>query len=110
MKIETIYKCDYCGKKYNTEEECNICETSHKKFVSLYKQTFDGIGVVPPKYPAELIVELEDDHYALYKFSNPILKENIDDSSDETYNNSNNTSNDVDNTNNSNDITGGYAE
>lgn len=43
LKKETIcYECDYCGKKYDTEEDCSKCEAKHLDLFNAESSRFEG--------------------------------------------------------------------
>lgn len=42
MLEKKYYECEYCGSKYDTEDECKICETSHKKDVLISEMKYQS--------------------------------------------------------------------
>ena len=74
MKTETKYVCEYCGNKFLTEEECQICEQSHhipeKIGEARYSKGF--------KFPDTIRVDFVGEHHAIYKYLKPIPRKDGD--------------------------------
>ena len=74
MKTETLYICEYCGEKYQTEAECQACEQSHAIPTYINEKRYSK-GF---KYPDTLCVEFDNDHYIIYKYLKPVLRKEND--------------------------------
>lgn len=35
-----LYKCDFCNKRYSTQEEAELCEESHEKDLEISKMVY----------------------------------------------------------------------
>ena len=68
MKTETKYVCEYCGNKFEKEEDCQRCEQTHyipeRITEARYSKGF--------KFPDTVCVEFGDNHRAIYKYLKPI--------------------------------------
>lgn len=69
MKTETKYICDYCGKKYLTEEECHTCEESHGIAQTIETARYSEGS----KYPDTICVGFNNDHHIIYKYLKPLV-------------------------------------
>ena len=36
-----LYKCDFCGKEYSTQEKAKLCEGSHEKDLEISSTVYD---------------------------------------------------------------------
>ena len=73
MKTETLFICEFCGEKYQTEAECQTCEQSHAHPTQIAEMRYSK-GF---KYPDTLCVDFNNNHHIIYKYLKPILtKEN----------------------------------
>lgn len=36
-----LYKCDFCGKEYPTQEKAQLCEDSHEKDLKISSSVYD---------------------------------------------------------------------
>lgn len=75
MKKTEKYECEFCHEVYDTEEECQKCESSHhmpKKMVSVCfsaKNPMNEFYEAP--YPMSIVVRMDDDKEIKY-FIDPV--------------------------------------
>ena len=69
MKTETKYICEYCGNKYETEDECKTCEQGHAMPTTISEKRYSN-GF---RYPDTLCVSFDNDRQVIYKFLKPLV-------------------------------------
>lgn len=74
MRTETRYICEVCGYRYNTEEECAKCESSHNNATEILSQKFDHHFGDNAKYPGSIIVKMANDHKIEYRYFKPVIE------------------------------------
>lgn len=68
MQELTKYKCDFCGKEYDVEMECESCEQYHVHVASVLSYTYLPKDVGPEaKYPHTIMIQMEDGKRLMFK-------------------------------------------
>ena len=63
MTEEKIYVCDYCGSKYDTEDDALECENRHKKLSDILEYDYDKYE----RTPERIKLSFEDDISCWYR-------------------------------------------
>lgn len=63
MTQKTVYKCDYCGSEFETENECLNHERRHTKVDKINKITYSYTN----EYPVRIEVLMEDGKVISYR-------------------------------------------
>lgn len=69
--MTTIFKCDYCGAKFEEEMDCQKCERSHETLLSrtegihFFNEKGDSLPVTIDGYDEAMFIMVDDKVYAL---------------------------------------------
>lgn len=75
MVVETSYKCETCGKSYQTEEECAICEAFHCPAQEIVSQEFNPRFGLNGKYPRNIVLLMSNGKKVIYTVDAPVIGE-----------------------------------
>lgn len=65
MNIITLYICEKCHAKYDSEEECKQCENSHRSAKKICNEVFEKSSG-PFNYPDTIKVKMSDGKVVCY--------------------------------------------
>ena len=71
MKVVSMYKCEKCGRVYETESEAEKCENLHVKPIDVklpWPWDVSDCGHYYKGFPYRVVVKFENNRYALYDF------------------------------------------
>ena len=70
MKVENLFKCEYCGFESQNPEEVNACEQFHALLLRIVKVAYNRTLA----FPKQILVEGEIGEYAIYQLTGECSK------------------------------------